>query len=196
MTIRKGHQEHAAKSSIWLTLHAHYLVGFLLWPLVHVSGELTYQCTIVIWAKTTHEVFIKRNESNESIMLVCPLKQTHLISYSVCILWLTQRSTNRSHFPPRREEISFTMAAAAAASIPSAEESVGPPLPSIEWLQTIELGYENKSPPQKQVCFQCGKEAEKLSKCAKCQVASYCSKECQVQNWKHGVGHKHSCKSK
>lgn len=76
------------------------------------------------------------------------------------------------------------------------------------WKKVIELGYieseagnaanvENEEP----VCFHCGKianesESSKLSKCARCQVASYCSRECQVSNWKGGdgkVGHKFSC---
>lgn len=53
------------------------------------------------------------------------------------------------------------------------------------WSQVIELGYEegsggaaNDVENQEPVCFRCGKTAEeaeskKLSKCAKCQVASY-----------------------
>lgn len=82
--------------------------------------------------------------------------------------------------------------------------------PEFQWLQVMELGYaedatrgnvaalENQAP----VCFHCGKEAAadaKLSKCARCQVASYCSRKCQVTHWKGGndkVGHKYSCPGK
>jgi hypothetical protein len=65
-----------------------------------------------------------------------------------------------------------------------------------DWKQTLELGYldsnDDLAPP---VCFACGKYAEKLSRCAKCEVACYCSRECQLANWKSGAGggHKFSC---
>ena len=70
-----------------------------------------------------------------------------------------------------------------------------------DWKQCIELGYidgvdanDDMAPP---VCFGCGKEAEKLSKCSKCHVASYCSRDCQVSNWKKGPGggHKFCCEA-
>lgn len=77
------------------------------------------------------------------------------------------------------------------------------------WMQTLELGYETPAnttqgvsasftqEPKLPVCFHCGKSAESLSKCAKCNIASYCSKECQVQDWKAmskgGGGHKGTC---
>ena len=43
------------------------------------------------------------------------------------------------------------------------------------------------------LCFNCGnaKESKQL-KCAKCRVAGYCQKECQVKDWKKG-GHKVYC---
>lgn len=57
---------------------------------------------------------------------------------------------------------------------------------TFRWKQVIELGYEESSANnnatdvenEEAVCFHCGKVAEeaeskKLSKCAKCQVASY-----------------------
>ncbi|CAB9522228.1 expressed unknown protein [Seminavis robusta] len=74
----------------------------------------------------------------------------------------------------------------------------------VQWTQTIELGYasEDAVPSNSQpVCFRCGKTstAKQLSKCAQCQVASYCCKECQVQDWKAvskgGGGHKAACAS-
>ena len=49
------------------------------------------------------------------------------------------------------------------------------------------------------VCFHCGKEEASevtFPKCSKCGVASYCSRDCQVSNWKSGgdkMGHKHTC---
>ncbi|KAL3797109.1 hypothetical protein HJC23_000447 [Cyclotella cryptica] len=77
------------------------------------------------------------------------------------------------------------------------------------WAKVVELGYveddgsgsngddlESNGP----ICFHCGASApsddKKLSRCSKCQVASYCSRECRVKNWKGGdgkVGHKFSC---
>mmetsp|Transcript_4735 Transcript_4735/g.5458 ORF Transcript_4735/g.5458 Transcript_4735/m.5458 type:complete len:248 (+) Transcript_4735:84-827(+) len=74
--------------------------------------------------------------------------------------------------------------------------------PSVfEWRQCVELGYadgpdsnDDMAPP---VCFNCGKSEgkTKLLRCSKCQVARYCSRECQVANWKKGPGggHKFSC---
>lgn len=32
-------------------------------------------------------------------------------------------------------------------------------------------------------CFNCGKEKESLSRCSKCKLALYCSKECQKESW-------------
>jgi len=68
-----------------------------------------------------------------------------------------------------------------------------------DWKQILELGYadgpdsnDDMAPP---VCFGCGKDQKKLSKCAKCEVACYCSRECQLAHWKSGPGggHKFSC---
>lgn len=79
---------------------------------------------------------------------------------------------------------------------------------SIQWTEILELGYEitgNKTilptsqpPPTKtSVCFRCLKPNESLKKCAGCNTASYCSRDCQVQDWKAlskgGGGHKASC---
>jgi len=67
------------------------------------------------------------------------------------------------------------------------------------WLQTVELEYEaggNTAAP-KSVCFHCGKDpadSSELLKCGKCRVAAYCSKDCQLKDWKGG-GHKHACDS-
>lgn len=68
----------------------------------------------------------------------------------------------------------------------------------IQWVQTIELGYDEPQEPPP-ICFGCGKsrddlQVEKFSKCSKCQVATYCSRDCQIQDWKQGR-HKLACQS-
>eukprot|EP00978_Attheya_sp_CCMP212_P028996 scaffold101453_cov48-Attheya_sp.AAC.1 len=67
----------------------------------------------------------------------------------------------------------------------------------VEWLQSVELGYEQKvaaSGLNPSVCFHCGNSDKPLSKCATCRVASYCSRDCQMADWKaSGGGHKSSC---
>ena len=86
------------------------------------------------------------------------------------------------------------------------------PPASFRWLKAAELGYaedsntknsneqlEEQQQQEGPVCFHCGKEATNevtFPKCSKCGVASYCSRECQVSNWKSGgdkIGHKHAC---
>jgi hypothetical protein len=63
----------------------------------------------------------------------------------------------------------------------------------VDWLQTLELGYAgNSAPPDESLCFGCGAVHAKLLKCGTCQVAGYCQKDCQVQDWKGG-GHKSAC---
>ena len=67
---------------------------------------------------------------------------------------------------------------------------------SVEWVQCLELGYDEPSQPET-ICFSCGgkaKEGQSLSKCAKCKIASYCSRECQIKDWKQGR-HRISCPS-
>mmetsp|Transcript_24135 Transcript_24135/g.27559 ORF Transcript_24135/g.27559 Transcript_24135/m.27559 type:complete len:249 (-) Transcript_24135:51-797(-) len=72
-----------------------------------------------------------------------------------------------------------------------------------DWKQCVELGYadgpdDDMADP---VCFKCGKSSSttsnssSLSRCAKCQVATYCSRECQLEHWKKGPGggHKFCC---
>lgn len=70
---------------------------------------------------------------------------------------------------------------------------------NFDWKQCVELGYadgpdsnDDMSPP---ICFGCSKQDTNLSRCSKCQVATYCSRECQLNNWKSGPGggHKFSC---
>ena len=68
-----------------------------------------------------------------------------------------------------------------------------------EWKQCAELGYseglDDNDDRSDAICFNCGKESEKLSRCGKCEVATYCSRDCQLTNWKKGSGggHKFSC---
>ena len=64
----------------------------------------------------------------------------------------------------------------------------------VQWTQHVELGY---NPPADApiVCFHCGKEptdAVRLAKCSRCAVAAYCSRDCQVADWKTGQ-HKLAC---
>jgi len=80
------------------------------------------------------------------------------------------------------------------------------PLQNIEWLQCLELGYatdattreskSNADAVSENICFHCGGalSTDKRLVCARCQVASYCTKECQVKDWKHS-GHKLACDS-
>ena len=44
------------------------------------------------------------------------------------------------------------------------------------------------------LCFHCGKKEEpkESQRCARCRVVYYCSKKCQVEDWKRG-GHKQAC---
>jgi hypothetical protein len=74
---------------------------------------------------------------------------------------------------------------------------------SVEWIQELELGY-NGPKLRETICFSCGKGEDttataspslvKLSKCGGCHVAAYCSRDCQVKDWKGG-GHKMACPS-
>ena len=95
---------------------------------------------------------------------------------------------------------------------------------SIEWIQTLELGYDEPE-VRSSICFGCGyaptiaaaaaatatnstnnksspiwnatittETPLALSKCAKCHIATYCSRECQIQDWKQGR-HKMACSS-
>ena len=41
------------------------------------------------------------------------------------------------------------------------------------------------------VCKNCGKEASKMQKCSRCRLVRYCSRDCQLADWKE---HKKSCK--
>lgn len=65
----------------------------------------------------------------------------------------------------------------------------------LAWSKVLELGYTEPPVPNSVVCFNCGSAAEAgktVMKCSKCKVASYCNKEHQIEDWKHG-GHKAAC---
>jgi hypothetical protein len=67
---------------------------------------------------------------------------------------------------------------------------------SIEWNQTFELGYDEPD-PRHPVCFSCAEQSsaeKKFSKCEKCHIAAYCSRDCQIKDWKEGR-HKLACSS-
>mmetsp|Transcript_22373 Transcript_22373/g.47025 ORF Transcript_22373/g.47025 Transcript_22373/m.47025 type:complete len:252 (+) Transcript_22373:141-896(+) len=69
---------------------------------------------------------------------------------------------------------------------------------TVQWIKEMELGY-NEVCARTTVCFSCGSQPSSesstpLSKCAKCGVAAYCSRECQKEDWKRGR-HKMACPS-
>lgn len=65
---------------------------------------------------------------------------------------------------------------------------------SIQWIQTTELAYTvPQRRPEQLVCFHCGKNEVSLLRCAKCKVAAYCQRSCQIADWKRQ--HKAACAS-
>ena len=42
-------------------------------------------------------------------------------------------------------------------------------------------------------CGSCGLPKPDMKKCSRCKTVVYCSKECQIKDWK--AGHKHACVS-
>ncbi|KAF8996165.1 ankyrin repeat-containing domain protein [Cyathus striatus] len=50
---------------------------------------------------------------------------------------------------------------------------------------------EDEAPRSEKACAACGEKEKPLKNCAKCQVARYCSRECQRSHW---PTHKKSCK--
>eukprot|EP00525_Craspedostauros_australis_P007593 CAMPEP_0198135958 /NCGR_PEP_ID=MMETSP1442-20131203/60864_1 /TAXON_ID= /ORGANISM="Craspedostauros australis, Strain CCMP3328" /LENGTH=260 /DNA_ID=CAMNT_0043797151 /DNA_START=28 /DNA_END=810 /DNA_ORIENTATION=- len=86
---------------------------------------------------------------------------------------------------------------AAAASTANIQNPLASTPSSLRWVQAFELGYNEAPKTVEPSCFHCGKhesENAKLSKCSKCQTAKYCSRDCQVNDWKDGR-HKLVCKS-
>lgn len=102
----------------------------------------------------------------------------------------------RRHHTSLLQPVLLPSTMASSSSKEAADATLRAPMLSIDWLQRIELGYDGvASSNETPVCFRCGKDDAKLSHCAKCSVAGYCSRDCQVQDWKTGTGggHKHSC---
>lgn len=100
---------------------------------------------------------------------------------------------------------------AVVATTPAAEPQAPAESKKIRWTKcAMELGYvpaasagggESSSsgaavPPSNSCCFKCGKLGA-TSKCSKCATICYCSRECQLADWKKGTGggHKYSCKA-
>lgn len=83
-----------------------------------------------------------------------------------------------------------------------------PDLPSqpepktMRWSKCMELGYTAgtsetySSSYNTNCCFKCGK-AGATARCSKCATICYCSRECQLADWKKGAGggHKYACKA-
>lgn len=114
-------------------------------------------------------------------------------------------------------------------NVTTKSNSTTPRLPqnhAIQWLKCLELSYETTTTtdddndtstatkPCFEIpsggCFHCGETSKQpLSTCSKCKVAKYCSRECQVQDWKSTptsskttttaalplVAHKYLCKA-
>ena len=104
----------------------------------------------------------------------------------------------------------------ATATLPAVLQAPNQPL---RWLKVLDLGYASSEPHEEDAaailspcCFHCGssspaaaaevknddssnnnnKNNKPLLQCSQCQVASYCSKEHQIADWKQG-GHKAAC---
>jgi MYND finger len=63
------------------------------------------------------------------------------------------------------------------------------PIQPIRWIQVTELCYSISDDHEESssVCFVCEKSSttdNPLKLCGQCKVAGYCSKECQIQDWK------------
>ena len=66
------------------------------------------------------------------------------------------------------------------------------PLFSVSYLDEVGIpeGLKLSGEPPTPGCRACGKKGSPLSACSRCKMAQYCSKECQVQDWKK---HKKDC---
>jgi hypothetical protein len=75
---------------------------------------------------------------------------------------------------------------------PNIENPLSSTPSSTKWIQTLELGYDEPE-PRNPICFACGSSSSDKH-CSKCNVAAYCSRECQKNDWKEGH-HKLACDS-
>ncbi|KAI6043438.1 hypothetical protein EDC04DRAFT_2651237 [Pisolithus marmoratus] len=69
--------------------------------------------------------------------------------------------------------------------------AIGPLFP-VSYMEKVGLNMDDLSEPACNRCIACGKGGVPLSACARCKRAKYCSKNCQVKDWKT---HKMSCVS-
>ena len=97
-------------------------------------------------------------------------------------------------------------------SASSGESGVSVPVATskaIRWSECLELGYitddktssastltenDEQESSSNFCCFKCGKSGA-TAKCAKCSTVAYCSRDCQLADWKKGSGggHKYCC---
>lgn len=63
------------------------------------------------------------------------------------------------------------------------------PLFAISYLEKVGITWDTPTSGQEQ-CKACGEQGGSLSNCGKCKKVKYCSKECQVKDWKV---HKKNC---
>lgn len=91
--------------------------------------------------------------------------------------------------PPQAAEDKLVrgLDASAKLSDPANDEAT-----AVAWLHECD-GYNWKDPlSETRKCFRCHKDAPTAG-CAKCRVAGYCGRECQVADWK--AGHKQECEA-
>ena len=83
--------------------------------------------------------------------------------------------------------------AEASKNLADFEEEEAALVASVLWLASTDLGFPAPSHGEKRVPLCSSKACLKkgTSQCARCHGASYCSKECQVSDWKGG--HKQAC---
>ena len=93
-------------------------------------------------------------------------------------------------------------AAAAATITEKAAPVLNTPIQTISWTKVVELCYSlpdsrassDTSGTKRSLCFCCEKQDNATFKlCGQCKVAKYCSRECQLQDWKKQ--HKRACAS-
>lgn len=64
------------------------------------------------------------------------------------------------------------------------------PLFAVPYLEKVGMSPDDDEPTDQRRCGACGKQGGSLSLCGKCKMVRYCSKACQVKDWKV---HKKNC---